>query len=118
MQAPGSSQMQYLKKLMMARSYFDRVPDQSLIAGDVGEKYNRILATRGKNYAMFYTYNGRTISVKMDTFNGKMVKASWYNPRDGKYTAIGNFAGKGVKEFDAPGEVKEGNDWVLVLDTP
>jgi hypothetical protein len=116
MNAPGSAQMGYLKDLMLSKSYFDRVPGQSLIAGDAGMKYNRILATRGKNYALFYTYTGRTISVKMDKLGGKTIKASWYNPQDGKYTEIGSFENKGVHEFDAPGEAKEGNDWVLVLD--
>jgi hypothetical protein len=113
--APGASQMQYLKNLMLSGSYFDRVPDQSLLAGDVGGKYDRLFATRSKADAMIYTYTGRTIAVKMDKFKEKSIMASWYNPRDGKYTDIGFVANKGVKEFDAPGDVKEGNDWVLVL---
>lgn len=116
MQAPGSGQMQYVKDLMLSRSYFDRVPDQSLIAGEAGEKYDRIMATRGHNYALFYTYTGRTIPVKMNKLTGKSSRASWYNPRDGKYTEAGTFENKGVHAFDAPGDVKEGNDWVLVLD--
>lgn len=116
MKAPGASQMVHLKNLMLSRSYFDRMPDQSLIAGDVGQQYDRLFATRGNNYAMIYTYTGRTISVNMDKLTKQNVKASWYNPRDGKYTNIGTFENKGVKEFDAPGEVKAGNDWVLVLD--
>jgi uncharacterized protein DUF4038/collagenase-like protein with putative collagen-binding domain len=116
--APGAAQMGYIKNLMLSKSYFDRVPDQSLIAGEIGEKYDRLFATRGKNYALIYTYTGRTISVKMDKLAGKSIKASWYNPRDGKYTAIGSYTNKGVQEFDAPGEEKAGNDWVLVLDTP
>lgn len=113
---PGASQMVHIKDLMLSRSYFDRVPDQSLIAGEPGKKYDRLFATKGNNYAMIYTYTGRTISVKMDKLTGKSIKASWFNPRDGKYTEIGTFENKGVKEFDAPGEVKDGNDWVLVLD--
>ncbi|WP_207514175.1 glycoside hydrolase family 140 protein [Longitalea luteola] len=116
MKAPGASQMVHIKNLMLSRSYFDRVPDQSLIAGDVGQRYDRLFATRGNNYAMFYTYTGRTISVNMDKLTGKKVKASWFNPRDGKYTPIGTFENKGVQQFDAPGEVKAGNDWVLCLD--
>jgi hypothetical protein len=115
--APGTSQMQYIKNLMLSCSYFDRVPDQSLIAGDVGEQYDRILATRTKDCAMIYSYTGRTIAVKMDKFTDKKIHASWYNPRDGKYTDIGFVENKGVKEFDAPGDVSPGNDWVLVLDS-
>nr|GFC05114.1 hypothetical protein [Tanacetum cinerariifolium] len=115
--APGSAQMQYLKDLMLSRpGYFERVPDQSLIAGDAGQKYNRLLATRGKNYAFIYTYNGREMKVNLGKIAGAKVKASWYSPRDGKTTAIGTFANKGTREFNPPGEQKDGNDWVLVLD--
>src|SRR5690606_13120620 len=62
--APGAGQMQHLKNLMLSRPYFERVPDQSLVAEN-GEKYNRLLATRGDSYAMIYNYNGREIKVNM-----------------------------------------------------
>lgn len=126
---PGAGQMVHLKNLMLSRvdvasaengnAYFDRVPDQSLIvgtAGGDGEKYNRLLATRGHDYIFVYTYNGRNIPLKMGVIEGAQVKASWYNPRDGKTTAIGNIDNKGTHEFDAPGDVKDGNDWVLIID--
>jgi hypothetical protein len=112
---PGAAQMVYIKNLLLSRSYFDRVPDQSLIAGDAGERYNHLVATRGKNYAMVYTYTGRTIPVQMDKISGTRIKASWYSPRNGKTTAIGSFTNKGMQQFDPPGEEKEGNDWVLLL---
>ncbi|MDI3321147.1 glycoside hydrolase family 140 protein [Pinibacter soli] len=115
--APGASQMIYLKKLMLSKPYFDRVPDQSLVAGDPGERYNYVVATRGKNYAFAYTYTGRTFSVNMGKISGAKVRASWYSPRDGKYTSVGTFANKGVQSFDPPGEQKDGNDWVLVLES-
>lgn len=112
----GAQQMRYLKELMLSKPYFDRVPDQSLIAGDAGEKYNHLVATRGKNYALIYDYTGRTFSVNMDKFTRSKVKTSWYNPRDGITTLIGICMNKGVQSFDPPGEGKEGNDWVLVLE--
>ncbi len=115
--APGAGQMIHLKNLMLSRPFFERVPDQSLIAGQNGEKYNRLLATRGKNYAFIYAYNGRNIPVAMGKIEGEKVKASWFNPRDGKTTEIGEFDNKGTQEFNPPGEVKDGNDWVLILDS-
>ncbi|MEO6733735.1 MAG: glycoside hydrolase family 140 protein [Ferruginibacter sp.] len=115
MKAPGAGQMKYLKKLILSKSYFDRVPDQSLIA-DNGEKYDRVLATRGKDYAFFYTYNGRTFKTVLGKINGKQITAYWFNPKDGIKKTIGKFANKGIKEFNPPGEKKEGNDWVLVLE--
>ena len=43
---PGYQQMKYLERLMLAMPYFERVPDQSIIL-DNGEKYERLIATRG-----------------------------------------------------------------------
>ena len=108
--------MQYLKQLMLSRPYFERVPDQSLIAGDAGEQYNRLLATRGQRYAFIYTYTGRDIPVALGKLAGSNIKAAWYSPRDGKTTAIGSFPNKGTQTFDPPGTPADGNDWVLVLD--
>jgi len=115
MNAPGASQMQYIKKLMLSRPYFTRVPDQSMVI-DNGEKYNRVLATRGSNYAFFYTYNGRSFKVALGKIKGGNVKASWFNPRNGNNEVIGTFPNKGSHTFDPPEEQKEGNDWVLVLE--
>jgi len=112
----GAAQMKYLKDLMLSRSYFDRVPDQSIIAGENGKKYDRLLATRGADYLMVYTYTGRTIDLNMGKIKGDRVKASWFNPRDGKTTQIGEVGNTGTHQFDPPGEAANGNDWVLLLD--
>lgn len=114
--APGTEQMKYLKKLMLSRSYYDRIPDQSLIAGENGEKYDRLLATRGDAYAFVYTYKGGDIKVNTSSFKAEKLKASWYNPRSGEQTEIGSFIHNGQLEFTAPGEIEDGNDWVLILD--
>jgi hypothetical protein len=106
---PGAAQMVHLKKLMLSRPYFQRVPDQSLIA-DQGTRYDYVLATRGRDYALFYTYTGR--SFRINPF-GDHPKASWYNPRSGETTPAGNVTSL---NFDPPGEPHPGNDWVLILD--
>jgi Protein of unknown function (DUF4038)/Putative collagen-binding domain of a collagenase len=112
--APGAGQMQYLKKLLLSKSYVDRVPDQGLIH-DQGERYNYLVATKGKSYALIYTYTGRNMGVNLGRYAGKKVKCAWYNPRNGEYIVIGNFNNRGTRTFDPPGEEKEGNHWVLVL---
>jgi hypothetical protein len=113
---PGAKQMIHLKNLMLSRPYFERIPDQSLIAGEQGEKYDYLVATRGSDYAFIYTYSGRNISVNMGKVSGDKVEASWYNPRSGKITGTGILKNKGIIEFDTPGEKKDGNDWVLIID--
>jgi len=114
--APGASQMRYLRQLIMSRSYFDRIPAQELIAGQQGDKYDYLAATKGKDYAFVYTYNGSTINIDLDKMQLTAIKASWYNPRNGDITVIDTYNGKGLKSFDPPGEKENGNDWVLIVD--
>lgn len=112
---PGAGQMIHLKNLMLSKPYFERVPDQSLVAGN-GERYHRLLATRGKDYALIYTWNGRDMKINMGKIGGETVTASWYDPRTGKNSIIGKVENKGIRTFNPPGEVRNGNDWVLVLE--
>lgn len=114
--AEGAAQMIHLKELMLSRSFFDRVPDQSVIAGINGEKYAHLLATRGKDYVMVYTYNGNIFQLNMGKIAGTKVKASWYDPRSGKTRSVGNIPNTGVQAFHPPGKPADGNDWVLILD--
>lgn len=113
---PGAQQMVYLKKLILSCPYFERVPDQSLIADNQGVKYNRLIATRGTNYAFVYTYTGRDMDINTTKLPGSKIKASWYNPRNGIITAIGTFNKSKITKFNPPGTPANGNDWVLILD--
>lgn len=112
---PGAKQMIHLITLMISVPYFERVPDQSLINGEQGKRYDYIAATRGVNYALVYTYNGRNFKINMGKIAGEKVNAYWYNPRNGNKQLLGAFNNTGVIEFDSPGEKKDGNDWVLIL---
>jgi hypothetical protein len=113
---PGGGQMRYLKALILSRPFFERVFDPSLIAGENGEKYDYVIATRGESYAFIYAYTGGNINVSLGKISGEKIKAWWYNPRNGEAELLGYFDNKGVQNFDLPGLEKEGNDWVLVLD--
>jgi hypothetical protein len=113
---PGASQMKYLKQLMLSRPYLDRIPAQDLISGKQGEKYDYLAATEGKDYAFIYTYDGNTMNINLEKLHSNRIKASWYNPRNGLYTEIGNYEAKGIKTFNPPDGKSDGNDWVLILD--
>jgi hypothetical protein len=113
--APGANQMRFVRTLIESRPMLERVPDQSLIA-DNGERYDRVLASRGKAYALAYTYTGRPFTMRLGAIAGQKVRAGWYSPRDGRTTPIGTFANNGTRRFDPPGDTAAGNDWVLVLD--
>ena len=114
--SPGASQMKYLKLLMLSRSYFDRIPDREILADVTAEKYDYLAATRGRDYAFIYTWNGSVINVNSDVLCSDDFKASWFNPRNGDVTTIGNFKCTGIGTFDPPGEKENGNDWILIID--
>lgn len=67
---PGYNQMKYLKNLMLTFPFFERVPDQSVIAGQNGERYDRAIATRGNDYLMVYNYTGRPMEVDFSKISG------------------------------------------------
>ncbi|MCM8730530.1 glycoside hydrolase family 140 protein [Hephaestia sp. GCM10023244] len=113
--APGATQMRHLKTLMLSRPYFERVPDQSLIL-DNGERYERVLATRGRDYMMAYSYTGRSFRVRLGAIEGQQLRAAWYSPQTGATQPIGTIANRGERRFVPPGTPAPGNDWVLLLD--
>ena len=116
MNDPGAGQMQFLKRLILSRPFFERVPDQSVIAGENGARYEYVIATRGDSYCFAYTYTGRPFEVRLGALSGDRVKAWWYSPRDGSSQTIGEFPNTGTRRFTPPGTPGPGNDWVLVLD--
>ncbi|MEP6747324.1 MAG: glycoside hydrolase family 140 protein [Bacteroidota bacterium] len=114
--SPAAEQMKYLKTLMLSKPYFGRMPAQEIITDNTKDKYNYILATKGKGYAMAYTFTGRNFTVDLDKVSFKVTKAEWFNPRSGATIAIDNVRESGAVEFNPPGEPADGNDWVLVLE--
>lgn len=110
----GFNQMKHLKALMLAFPFFERMPDQSCIADENGEKYERLIATRGNDYMLVYNYTGRPMKIDLSKINGKSKKAWWYCPRNGNLSYIGEFAST-IQTFRPEGGHRNGNDWVLII---
>lgn len=110
----GCQEMKYVKQLMLAFPFFERVPDQSIIAGTNGEQYERVIATRGNDYLLIYNYTNRKVEIDMTKISGAKKKAWWYSPRDGKVEFIGDF-NNGKHEFIHDSGYGAGNDWVLIV---
>ncbi|MBS1857468.1 MAG: glycoside hydrolase family 140 protein [Acidobacteria bacterium] len=113
---PGSGQMQYLKRLMLSRPYFERVPAQDVLASPNGARYDYIAVTRGRGYLFAYTFTGAPIAIRLGILSGKRVHAWWYSPRDGTARDAGTFANTGTRTFSPPQHSEEERDWVLVID--
>lgn len=88
MDDPGYNQMKYVKRLMLAVPYFDRVPDQSIVIGN-GTRYERLAATRGGDYLMVYNHTGRDMRIDLRKISGDRKKVWWMNPADGRLTYLG-----------------------------
>ena len=120
---PGAGQMQYGRKLIESRPFLTRIPDDSAIVTSSvptsvpGAGSRKFVATRDESgsYAMVYAPIGRAFKVNMSKIAGPKIKAWWFNPRDGKAKAIGEFPNIGEREFISP-DPGEDIDWVLVLD--
>lgn len=115
LQDAGYLQMKYLKKLMLMFPYFDRVPDQSIIKGKNGERYERMVATRGKDYALVYNYSGLAMTIDLSKISGAQKKCWWYDPKDGRFQYIGTYGGNEVRTFRPDVQPNSGEDRVLVL---
>jgi hypothetical protein len=110
--APGAGQMQYVKRLILSRPYFERIPDQTLVAGKPGQRYEHVSATRGRAFAFYYTFTGAPFTARLGIISGAELRAWWYNPRTGEALEIGRFPNRGERIFTP----HAGEDAVLVLD--
>ena len=110
---PGLKQMKYLKWLILAFPFIERVPDQSIIAGQNGERYDRVIATRGNDYLLVYNYSGRPMQIDLTKISGKKKNVWQMNPIDGTLKFMGEYDNK-VTEFVYDGAYLNNSDRVLI----
>jgi hypothetical protein len=117
LEAPAAGQLQHLRRLVESRPMLTRVPDQSLLVSEPQGGIHHVRATRSSDgaYALIYIPTGGSVIVNLERLAAPGT-VSWFDPRTGQSTPIGEFLNTETREFDAPGEVRSGNDWVLVLD--
>ena len=113
---PGAAQLKTLVALLYSRPYFDRIPDQSLIASDNGAGASHMQACRDINGSYGFVYlpqGGQSVTVDTSNLTGQSLRASWYDPRSASVHTIGDYAREHQLTFTSPDSVP---DWVLVLD--
>jgi hypothetical protein len=117
----GANEMKYLRALVESRPMLDFVPDEGMLMDEGSCDAERIQAIRGANYAFVYSAYGDPILIKPHAISGKMVRATWYDPRTGKSTVIGLYNNDKQLSFTPPLPVNspvpsQREDWVLILD--
>ena len=116
LKSPGFLQMKHLKSLMLAFPYFERVGDQSVLVEN-GVKYDRVCATRGKDYMLLYNYTGRKMLIDLTKISGKRKRLMVYDPIDGKVLPLQGMDcvdGK-QKRFEVPARLLA-HDYVVIVE--
>ena len=88
---PGYKQMKYLKRLMLSFPFTVRVADQSIITGENGTQYDRIIATRGNDYLLVYNYSGKDMTIDLSKISGQQKNVWLMNPVDGSLKYLGEY---------------------------
>ncbi len=113
---PGAMQMQHAKTLWLRYALHDRIPDQAMIAGDVGAGTQHLQACRNVQgtYAMIYAPANHEVHVDTTRLCAGLFVAQWYDPRTGAWQTAGMIDGG---QSDVCMVVPVGGpDWVLVLE--
>ena len=95
----------------------NRIPDQSLVAEGPPNGLDHVTATRASDggYALLYFPTGKAAKIALNKLKRGKAKASWFDPRTGGFTAVGEFETTGAVEFVPPSSGVD-NDWILVLE--
>lgn len=116
MDRPGGADMKHVHDIFKLRPFEKLIPDQSIIYGINTDDENHIQSAiaNDKSFMLIYLAKGQRVQVNMKKLHNSM-KATWYNPRDGKTVKIGKFKNDRLQDFTPP-STGANNDWLLVLD--
>jgi Protein of unknown function (DUF4038)/Putative collagen-binding domain of a collagenase len=123
----GSRDMVRLRQVFERLPWYRLVPeeDHSLVSDGYGSDVATALTARTPDKTLAVTFiastgaERRALSLRPGQFRSPIF-ARWYNPTDGRYTAIGEMPGDGqnVQVLRTPGDNgTKTNDWLLILES-
>ena len=110
---PGAWQAALAVQLRMCRDYFSFRPAPELVEDD-GAVMAHIAAGRGTDYAYIYTPLGQPIRAQLQRMEGKILRASWFDPRTGEEKPFAILPAR--ETLLVPPTQGKGQDWVCVID--
>lgn len=118
LQLPGAGQMQYARKLLESRPILSRIPDQTMIAETNPNGGQHVQATRDENgsYAFIYFPAANPALIDLTKLTGEKIRASWFDPRNGKISSFDILPGGKTYLFTPPATDEAEDDWILILD--
>lgn len=114
----GAQDMTRWGELFRSRPWYELVPDEKheMVVDGLGEfrglDYLAAARTADGGTVIAYMPTARTLTMEMSKVAGQQAKASWFNPRTGKWDPAGDYPTTGKRQFTPPGD----GDWVLVLE--
>jgi len=121
--AASAAQMKHVSDFFSTRAWYRLVPDLdgTVMTRGAGDGVDYATTARASDGSLVIAYlpSGRTVSIDMGRLAGP-VTARWFDPTNGRYTAIAGsaLANRGNRDFATPGNNAIGHgDWVLVLET-
>ncbi|MGD8240749.1 MAG: DUF4038 domain-containing protein, partial [Armatimonadota bacterium] len=118
MDFPGALHMGYLRALMLSRPWHELWPEPRLIAGGQGMRGTYVPAALAEDgsWALAYVPETQKVTVDLRRIVGGGARVSWYNPRDGHFTSVGDFPNDAPLSF-APPAGDPDPDYVLVVES-
>ncbi|MGI5900151.1 MAG: glycoside hydrolase family 140 protein [Christensenellales bacterium] len=111
---PGAGQMGHMASFMNALDFTNGAADESLLADGQKEKYDRVSAFAGDDFAVFYSYTGDGFAVDLSSKGWQSMDAWWFDPAQDTYSYIGSFPAE-KHSFNPTKKPTEWNDWILLL---
>ncbi len=113
-----ANQVKHLKNLMLSKPYFDRIPDQSLVAEAQPEDETFVVSTRSTKgeYAFYYFPTGKSLRLDLSSLKKIALKFTWYDPRTGVYLDHPSKIEDPKNHLITPPSSGRGNDWVLIVE--
>ena len=118
LELPGANSLKHLRTLLESRAWWKLVPDVNNVVAVEGRgafatnDYAVTALADDGSFALSYLPTKRTLTIDLSKVSGAHVAASWFNPRTGESTSIGEITEKKRRAFEPPGD----GDWVLVLE--
>jgi len=119
LELPGANSLKHLRTLFESRPWWKLVPDPGNLLAVEGRgpfatnDYAVTAKAADGTFALSYLPTKRRITMDLAQLSGECVAATWFNPRTGESTRIGEFTDRQRHSFEPSGE----GDWVLILET-
>jgi len=114
----GANSLKHRRAVLESRPWWKLMPDVNNVVAVEGRgalatnDYAVTALADDGSFALSYLPTKRSLTLDLTKLSGEHVVASWFNPRTGEASRIGEFTDKKRHAFEPPGD----GDWVLVLD--